>query len=811
MAKLVDQKTNLEKSTRGNYFNLTMSNADGMAIFQDGVFRFANSALVSMSGYEQEELVGMPFLRLFTPECQRFITARHHDILAGKEVSPIYKAILLTKKGKVLDTEISVTLTKYEGHTDGSIIISDTAGCKQAEKTLRESEEKLERMFESVNDSIAVIDLRGNITDCNEAMVKMHGFSSKYKLVGKSAIELVAPYDRNRIIDNMRRAVKERTVRNVEYTFLKAGGTVFPGESSTSVLKDASGNLIGHITITRDISERKRAEKEIQRGYQLQTLLNRLLYLSVETGSLDELLQRAIDEVVSNSCITLELRAAAFLVERSPGVLVMKAQRNLSEALLKICDQVPFGRCLCGRGALSGKIEFADCVDERHENRHKGMHPHGHYCVPILSSDKLFGVITLYLKEGHRRDESEEEFLRAIANVMAGIIQRKQAEKKERHLQEELNITSRLASIGQMASGVAHEINNPLTSVIGFSQLLMRRDVPDDVKRDLEIVNSEAQRVARIVEGLLTFARQGESSREPVDINNIINKVLELRSYEMKVNNIQVTSQFTADLPKTLADSNQIQQVILNLVLNAEKEMIGAHGKGRLLIKTERANNSIRIHVTDDGPGISTEYLDKIFDPFFTTREVGNGTGLGLSICHAIVTRHKGRIYAKSEPGKGATLIVELPVVTDAGRIENTALIEEQPWQHIGAKVLVVDDEPTILDFLQYLLTEEGYEVETANSAQVALEKLRGEKYNLILLDVKLPVMSGIELYYHIETIDLALAQRTVFITGDVMEPATRDFLEKTKARHITKPINIESLKVEINHILAKDLELQRS
>jgi len=395
--------------------------------------------------------------------------------------------------------------------------------------------------------------------------------------------------------------------------------------------------------------------------------------------------------------------------------------------------------------------------------------------------------------------------------ILRDITEKKQAEEREKQLQQELNLSSRLASIGQMASGIAHEINNPLTAIIGFSQLLMNKDIPNDIKADLVVVNSEAQRVAKIVSSLLTFAHQHKPGREYVDINDLISGVLELRSYSLKVNNIQVVTQLAFDLPRTMADGNQLQQVFLNIITNAEKEMAGAHNGGKLLVKTEKRGKSIRLSFTDDGPGISRENLDKIFDPFFTTREVGDGTGLGLSICHGIIAQHNGKIRCKSKLGEGATFVIELPIVADSKPAERPEVIGEEPWQHSGAKILVVDDEAATLDFLKRLLTEQGYDVETTDRANIVLERLQSDKYDLILLDIKLPGMSGIELYHHIEKTDPALAERVIFISGDVMEITTKDFLDKTKASHIVKPINIEQLKKESNRILTKGIERQRT
>ena len=233
---------------------------------------------------------------------------------------------------------------------------------------------------------------------------------------------------------------------------------------------------------------------------------------------------------------------------------------------------------------------------------------------------------------------------------------------EERDRQERLFLTDRLASVGEMASGVAHELNNPLTSVIGLSQLLVDEDMPEETKGDVKAIYSEAQRAAAVVKNLLTFARKHAPSRESTQINKVVEDVLMLRAYEHKVNNINVNTQFDSELPEITVDYFQMQQVFLNIVLNAENVITDAHKQGTLTIATRRVNSSIRVSFTDDGPGIPSENLARIFDPFFTTKEVGKGTGLGLSICYGIVTNHGGKIYVKNNSGKGASFIVELPI-----------------------------------------------------------------------------------------------------------------------------------------------------
>lgn len=244
-------------------------------------------------------------------------------------------------------------------------------------------------------------------------------------------------------------------------------------------------------------------------------------------------------------------------------------------------------------------------------------------------------------------------------------IERKQAEGREQRLQLQLNLSNRLASLGLMVEGIAHEINNPLTSVIGFAQMLMFEDIPENAREDVKTIGDNAQRVADIMKNLLTFAQQQKLEQTYINVNDIIEATLKMRAYPLEDSNITVTTQLDPALPSTMADATLLQQAFLNLVINAETAMKLAHGKGSLLIKTALISDTIQILFTDDGPGIAEANLVHLFDPFFSTRGFGQGTGLGLSVCYGIITEHNGQIYAKSQLDKGSVFTVELPVVAE--------------------------------------------------------------------------------------------------------------------------------------------------
>ncbi len=264
-----------------------------------------------------------------------------------------------------------------------------------------------------------------------------------------------------------------------------------------------------------------------------------------------------------------------------------------------------------------------------------------------------------------------------ISVVARNITERKEAEERERQLQQELYESGRLAAIGELAAGVAHEINNPLTAILGFSQRVLKKSHDKSLTQDLERISGEALRAARIVQNLLTFARRREPEKEDCDANDILQRALELRAYELRTSNIKVVTDLSPHLPKVRADSHQIQEIFLNIILNAEQAMVEAHQRGTLSIKTCQNKNYVQIVFSDDGPGIAKENLSRIFHPFFSTRADKGGTGLGLSICHGIVTEHGGKIQTKSRLGEGATFIVELPVA--AGETSKHKTAEKKP------------------------------------------------------------------------------------------------------------------------------------
>ncbi len=783
---------------------------------KDGKFTYANDSMVRTLGYSKEELIGMHITQVLSKEAlEKDFKPNWGKFLANGEMS--IETTLLTKEGKEIYCEIKVVaIYDSDGNYVGSRgVHHDLSERKQMEEALRESEELFRIASQITSDVVYERDLQTGIATFYGDIDSHLGYESGgYPRTLEGWREHVHPEDlawiERKPIDQLEPGVPY----SIEYRMRKKDGTYMTWLDQVMMIWDEkTGKPLKFIGAATDITERKKRE-------QLQHDENYVLTLLGRGAELSELL----DAIVRlGEYHDLFIKGSVLLLDPSSEYLAHASAPSLPDDFNEILKYgLPIGPNMgsCGTAAyLKERVIVTDIENsplfKPFEEAVKRAISSGLLSVwsqPIISSNgDLLGTIANY---GNKVGEPNADSLKVLewsARIAAIAIELKRMESEKRELEQQAHLQSRLASVGEMASGIAHEINNPLTSVIGFAQLLMGRDIPYDMKHDLEVINGEAQRVAKIVEGLLTFARQRKSGREHVYVNDVISTVLELRSYQMKVNNIRVVPQLNPDLPLTEADPSQLQQVFLNIVLNAEKEMAKAHGKGKLVVKTERIDNTIRVSFTDDGPGISKENLGRIFDPFFTTREVGEGTGLGLSICHGIIVSHNGRIYAKSALDKGATFIIELPIVADTKQAEDTEVVEEETWHGRGSKILVVDDEPSILDFLNCLLTDQGYKVETVGRAENALKKLESGKYDLILLDIKLPGMNGIELYRRIEEVAPALANKVMFITGDVMETTTKEFLDRTGAAYIPKPIDIERLKKESNHILTKGLERQRT
>ena len=375
--------------------------------------------------------------------------------------------------------------------------------------------------------------------------------------------------------------------------------------------------------------------------------------------------------------------------------------------------------------------------------------------------------------------------------------------------QAQLIQSEKLSGIGEFVAGVAHELNNPLTAVMGFSELLQRAEVNPKQRGFLETIHKSALRCQKIVQSLLSFARRHTPERKLVCVNSLVEAALDILHYQMRTSNIEVITRLQKDLPSAMVDPHQLQQVFLNIINNARQAMEAHRTEGSCLrLTTEQCGQMVRVSFQDNGPGIPEENLSRIFDPFFTTKEVGKGTGLGLSLCYGIVHEHGGTIRARSKPGEGATFIIELPLAADptapAEEIESPAANTQPPNAGTGRRVLVIDDEDSILRMVREALEPDGFEVDLASDGATALQRLRQKRYDLALCDWKMPGLNGREVFEHLRVSNPAMSNRMIFITGDVINDNTRRFLEQHHKTCLSKPFSLSDFRAAIDEALAR-------
>jgi PAS domain S-box-containing protein len=372
----------------------------------------------------------------------------------------------------------------------------------------------------------------------------------------------------------------------------------------------------------------------------------------------------------------------------------------------------------------------------------------------------------------------------------------------ELKLRDQLVHSERLSAIGELVAGVAHEINNPLQTIIGSVELMMEEPTTPAMQRDLELVRREAGRAGQIVRSLLSFVRRSPPDRAAVDLNEIIRATVELREFYLQQNNLTVAIELQNGPVPALVNREEIQQIILNLVMNAEQAMEHSGKGSRITLRTFTAGRQQVVEVADDGPGVGPELRGRVFEPFFTTKEVGQGTGLGLSISHGIAAAHGGSLELCQVAGAGACFRLTLPAHVEAARVEEVAFVPTvvpPERSDDGLRALIVDDEMPIRRLLARLLSRRGFAVCEAESGEAALAIAAGGSFSVVLCDVRMPGMSGTDLYRELIAKDPNLARSFVFITGDKSSVDVEDALRNVPL--LEKPFTTADLNAVLERV----------
>ena len=380
----------------------------------------------------------------------------------------------------------------------------------------------------------------------------------------------------------------------------------------------------------------------------------------------------------------------------------------------------------------------------------------------------------------------------------------------EREMRARLLETERLAAVGELVAGVAHEVNNPLSSISAFAQLLLRDGgLSESQQESVEVIRSETLRASQVVRDLLAFARRSEPQREAVDLGAVVERTLRLHAYQLASSNIRLELDLPGDLPAVIGDSRQLQQVVLNLVTNSIQALTGATAEAGALLRVairvrKRAKGeSLELEIADSGPGIPPAARARIFEPFFTTKPEGEGTGLGLSVSYGIVTAHGGTISLAETSARGTRFVVTLPAATTCAIADApsrpAAAAPRSPLA--GLRLLFVDDEPTLRSGMEAFGRLRGFSVVTAEEGSAALDAVQRTAFDAVVCDLRMPGMSGPQFHAALLRERPGLARRTVFITGDVVETSARPS-QTPRQPTLAKPFSFERLEEELVAIM---------
>lgn len=368
-----------------------------------------------------------------------------------------------------------------------------------------------------------------------------------------------------------------------------------------------------------------------------------------------------------------------------------------------------------------------------------------------------------------------------------------------RNLEAHIAQNEKLSALGELVSGVSHELNNPLTAVFGFAQLLLSEPLPDEQKEEVRHIYTHAQRCKKIIDGLLQFSRRHAAERVRASLNEVVKSTADLLSYQIRLADIRLEVDTDDTLPDSMMDPFQLQQVLINLVTNAQHAISEAKRPGVVKLRTRRLSaEQMVLEVEDNGCGMHDSVLRRAFDPFFTTKGVGKGTGLGLSLSYGIVREHGGTLSAVSRVDEGTTFRVELPIVAVPSGSASLVMEQVQPLPFVRARVLAVDDEPIVLELLSQFLRSDGHEVAVAGSVEEALALADRNDFDVVLSDWRMPGLGGEQLYERLCARRADYRGRIVFMTGDAVSGEVMRLAQSDGNSVLHKPFTLDSIRAAI-------------
>src|SRR6202521_389891 len=734
-----------------------------IALTLDGEIRAVNRRFAELVGAPYQDIVGKPlseFVQEAAGEGHDLVNRAMPKFLERRTWSGVVNVHLKNQPGIFyFDCDANAMLRDDKVH--GITVLARDVSA------LRKNEARFTELFETLQEGIYIINVNGDILDANPALVRMLGYDSKEELLACRVPDIFHDREERESLKN--EVERQPILQGREITLTRKDGTSLICLNTAAAVRDSAGTVIRYQGALMDVTASRVMERRL---HQQQEFARRLI------DSFPDLIF-VLDNAASYTFVSPRvLEVLGFEPEEIRETeLGSRTHPEDRGALRAMYD-----------GILAGRETFAS-VEARVRNKKGDWRRLRFHFSPLFDEmDKIDGVII------SGRDVTDLK-----------------------RLEEQLIQAEKLAAMGQMLAGVAHELNNPLTAIIGVTELLREREGADDsTRRQLELTHRQARRAARIVQNLLEFSRPASPQKKPLDLNNLLERTLQLHEHSLRRNNIEVDFHPRADLPGVIGDANQLIQVLLNLVTNAEQAIREVRDTGRIQIRADRNGNQLAITVQDDGVGIRPEALPRIFDPFYTTKRPGGGTGLGLSICMSIIREHGGNIEAEVLPAVGSAFTIYLPAASgqqpeaipaplEAGVASSDAVRTGADFLRDRA-VLVLDDEESLRMLLREGLTAQGLHVDCAATTEEALAHLRRSSYDVFLCDLHLS-SSGFRVDGRAAAsriLEAAGNQKpaVIYMTGDLIE-ITQGTASRGEPFCLQKPFRISEVLALLRDVLS--------
>jgi len=673
----------------------------------------------------------------------------------------------------------------------------------------RSAEEKYRLLFEQVQEGVYVANPAGQLIDCNDAFVHMLGYSKREELLVLNLNTEICVDPKQR--EAFRNEIEmQNYVRNFDVTLRRKDGTLLLAAESSFATRDSAGNIERYQGFVLDMTEKRRAEDEMRRRNRELNALNAMAVVAAQSFDLDEILNLTLRQVVTlfgAESGTVYLSDTDTTTYRRRAAWGPRSRDKVRTAEVYFTEG--FGDLVMRSRTEVITAEYLPHLPPKVVEFLRSDADRSWIWVMFWGKDAPVGIMGLCSHLGYEYSSNDENLMVAISRQLATTIEKVRlyeetcrAYEDLRKTQEQLLQSEKMSAVGQLIAGVAHELNNPLTAILGYAQLLETEGLNTRAQDYVAKLFKQAQRTHRVVQNLLSFARQRTPQRDEVDLHKVLEETLALRDYDLKINNILVERDIPSEPAMVVADPHQIEQVFLNIINNSVDAILETGHAGKLKIRISSAGGHVCTQFTDNGHGIKDP--KRIFDPFYTTKSVGKGTGLGLSICYGIVKEHGGDITANNAPEGGAVIEVRLPAVASA---PSEPEAKPAPRLHEGAihgRVLLVEEEEAVLEFERDVLAGAGATVVTAKSSEDVKTRLLSEHFDAVIMNGKMPGHWNANESYQWLKENCPGMEGHVLFTFSNSPSDERAFLQQNNVPYLVKPFEVAELITQARKLLQK-------